>query len=188
MCVLQQVNWFATFCLVAVIIAVVSIYAGALNPQSRVKYVCVCVCMLAMRVFENLSGLLWFLKLSLCLCVCFSVCTINGTALQGPLSCNLEAIEMAELRFENDTNSTLGVSLFFFLPGGVARDWGCVQRLSLTLSLSPSSSHDVRVNSALLALPLSLTPSLTLPLSHSLSHTPSLTLPLSHSLSLGCLW
>ena len=31
-----QVNWFATVCLVAVIIAVVSIYAGAFDPRERV--------------------------------------------------------------------------------------------------------------------------------------------------------
>lgn len=33
----QQVNWFATICLVCVLVAVASIYAGALDPRERVK-------------------------------------------------------------------------------------------------------------------------------------------------------
>ena len=51
-----------------------------------------------------------FVSIYVCVFVCDSICTINGTALQGPLNCNSEAIEMAELRFDNDTNATLGVS------------------------------------------------------------------------------
>ena len=30
-------NWFATLCLVCVLVAVVSIYAGAFNPVPRVR-------------------------------------------------------------------------------------------------------------------------------------------------------
>ena len=44
-----QVNWFATLCLACVLVAVVSIYAGAFNPVPRVKYAGLFLCMIPFR-------------------------------------------------------------------------------------------------------------------------------------------
>ena len=54
-----QVSYFATFCLVAVVIAVVSIYAGALNPIERGEWVQLYLCTL-LREESELS----------CTCTC----------------------------------------------------------------------------------------------------------------------
>lgn len=95
---LVQVNWFATVCLITVIIAVVSIYAGAFNPTERVKY-----------IFPPLSCEVC--KLSSMIDYYYSVCTIDGAVLRGPLSCDPGLISQAEKLLENGSMLLREVSL-----------------------------------------------------------------------------